>query len=62
MSRLTILLRILLSLPAAIIYIVFIIILLLVLLRYSLATSETLEVNLVWTFDNYIEFIKIKST
>lgn len=46
--------RLLLSLPAIILYGIFFLIPLIILFRYSVASSESLRVSFIWTLDNYI--------
>lgn len=53
MERLSSLTRVLLTLPAALWYLVFFGLPLLVLLRFSFASSENLSVTYVWTLENY---------
>ena len=48
--------RLLLSLPAGVLYVVFFVIPLLVLLRMSFASSTSHRIELVWTLENYSTF------
>lgn len=58
MKRITTTARAVLALPAAVLFTIFLIVPLLVLLRYSFATSERLQISLVWTLGNYKQFFK----
>jgi len=51
-------LRALLCLPGAALYFLFFLLPLLVMLRYSFATSANLQLQLVWTVDNYQTFLQ----
>jgi spermidine/putrescine transport system permease protein len=53
MHRLKNIFRALLSLPAAILYLILFFIPMVLMLRYSFATSENLNLTLIWTLDNY---------